>query len=117
MTKSTFTLSERDNITAAEYALGVMQGEARVQFAKRMAEDATLAAAVRHWDEHFVDFSSDIAAVEPPRHIASALEKTLFAGTAQKSSSWWDSLGFWRGLAGAALVAVIGIGHMDAASA
>ncbi len=103
-------MSEKDGMLAAEYALGVLQGEARQAFARRMEEDSALTAAVRQWDEHFVSFADDIAPVQPPRHINAALEKRLFASPLQTQPSIWNSLAFWRGLAMASIAAVITLG-------
>jgi anti-sigma-K factor RskA len=104
----TTRLSERDNITAAEYALGVLQGSARAAFAKRIENEPAIAAVVRHWDEHFSVFSEDVAPVGAPQHIEKALEKRLFP-EAQKPS-FWNSLGLWRGLTVASLAAAVAIG-------
>jgi anti-sigma-K factor RskA len=99
---------ERDSIAAAEYALGVLQGSARVAFATRIENEPSLAALVRKWDEHFTEFASDIAPEIPPQHIEKALEKRLFPD-AQKAS-FWNSLGLWRGLTVASLAAVVAMG-------
>ncbi len=103
-------ISEKDGMLAAEYALGVLQGEARQNFVRRMEEDSALTAAVREWDEHFVSFTDEIAAVHPPRHIEAALEKRLFAPSLQAQPSMWNSLAFWRGLSIASVAAVVALG-------
>jgi anti-sigma-K factor RskA len=104
-------LSKDDSMLAAEYALGVLQGEVRQAFARRMEQDQALAAEVRHWDEHFVDFSDDIAPVQPPSSIETALEQKLFTTAApEQKPSLWNSLGFWRGLAIASVAAVLAVG-------
>ncbi len=108
MTTRTPSQSEKDNITAAEYALGVLQGPARDAFAKRVANEPTLAAVVRQWDEYFVDFAGEIALEHPPQHIEKALEKRLFP--AEQKPSFWNSLGLWRGLTAASLAAAIAVG-------
>lgn len=100
-----------DDMLAAEYALGVLQGEARDAFARRLAGDPGLAASVRFWEEHFAQLVGEIAPVTPPQHMLARIESRLFASrqTAQKPSLW-SSLGFWRGLAVASLVAVVAVG-------
>jgi anti-sigma-K factor RskA len=111
MTSRSSSLNEKDNITAAEYALGVLQGEARANFARRIESEPTLAAAIRGWDEHFASFAEDIAPVQPPAHIEKALEKRLFASVLpQTKPSLWNSLGLWRGLAIASLASVLALG-------
>ncbi len=111
MTDRSPKISERDTISAAEYALGVLQGKARVEFARRMEVDAALAQAVRQWDENFIEFSEGIEAVQPPPHIASALELRLFTDVkAWAKPSLWRSLNFWRGVTFASMVAVVAMG-------
>jgi anti-sigma-K factor RskA len=109
MSNRTKFLNEDDNLLAAEYALGVLQGDARATFANRLAKEPSLVAAVRAWDEQFIVMVDDIAPVDPPRHIEQALDKRLFA-SAQPKASWWDNLRLWRGLAMASLAAVVAIG-------
>jgi anti-sigma-K factor RskA len=103
-------LSEPDSLLAAEYALGVLQGDARRDFARRMEQDSALAAAVRQWDEHFVSFADAIAPVQPPRALETRLAQRLFAASAVAKPSLWGSLTFWRGLAVASLAAVVALG-------
>jgi anti-sigma-K factor RskA len=107
MTDVTPRLNEDDNMLAAEYALGVLQGDARAAFAKRMQDSPALTQAVRQWDEHFIAFTDDIPAVTPPAKLRKSLENRLFA---TQQPSLWNSLTFWRGLATAAAVAVIAMG-------
>jgi anti-sigma-K factor RskA len=109
MTDSTL-LPKEDDLLAAEYALGVLQGEAREAFARRVDADASLAAMVRQWDEHFVNFAEDIAPVAPPRSVEVAIEQRLFTSVTAAKTSFWNSLGFWRGLAMASLATVVALG-------
>ena len=109
MTDST-VLPKEDGLLAAEYALGVLQGDARDAFARRMEQDVSLAAAVRQWDEHFVSIAEDIASVPPSRAVETALQKRLFASAAEAKTSFWNSLGLWRGLTVASLAAVVALG-------
>jgi anti-sigma-K factor RskA len=110
MTTDTSVLSEKDSLLAAEFALGVLQGDARQAFGRRIEQEAALAAAVRHWDEHFVSFADDIAMVQPPRSIEAALEQRLFTSASSSKPSIWNSLSFWRGLAIASVAAVVALG-------
>ncbi len=112
MTDRTTMLSEKDNVSAAEYSLGVMQGQARLNFARRIANEPALAQAVRQWDEQFATFAEDIAPEQPPRHVEAALQKRLFSN-AQSKPSLWQSLGFWRGLTAASLAAAIALGALS----
>jgi anti-sigma-K factor RskA len=111
MTDRTPPMDPEDRLKAAEYALGVLQGRARQDFARRMQQDGSLAAVVRQWDEHFVVLADDIEPIVPPAHLQATLEKRLFAPqSANQTQSLWNSLWFWRGLAVASLAAVIAVG-------
>jgi anti-sigma-K factor RskA len=104
-------LSEDDNALAAEYVLGVLAADERAAFKKRLASDAGLATAVRHWEEHFAGFAEEIAPVATPPALQSRLEDRLFGKPKTQSglSQMWNSLGLWRGLAVASLVGLVAI--------
>jgi anti-sigma-K factor RskA len=111
MTDRAPPLDAEDSVKAAEYALGVLQGQARQDFARRLPKVPSLAAAVRQWDEHFVALADDIAPVEPPHHVQAALERRLFETQAwSEKTSLWNSLWFWRGVAIASVAAVVTLG-------
>jgi anti-sigma-K factor RskA len=100
-----------DDMLAAEYALGVLQGDARDALVRRLSGDRELAARVRFWEEHFVQLSGEIAPVVPPGIVLSRIENRLFASRRPTAGAGlWDSLGFWRGVAAAAVVAVVAVG-------
>ncbi len=102
--------NDEHDVLAMEYALGVLEGAERAQFEARVKNDLPLAARLRHWEEHFAGFADEIAPVQPPKRIQSAIEKNLFAETAVTKPSLWNSLRFWRGLAVASFAGVIAIG-------
>jgi anti-sigma-K factor RskA len=108
MSKRPQKLPEDDRILAAEYALGVLQGEERTAFEKRIENEPSMAAAVREWDEDFISMSDSIPSVAPPRRLETELERRLFGEAAKPSL--WSSLSFWRGLAVASLAAVVALG-------
>jgi anti-sigma-K factor RskA len=100
-----------DDILAGEYAIGVLQGEAREALARRLSDDPALSAKLRFWEEHFAQLANEIAPVTPPQDVLTKIEDRLFSGRQQvQKPSLWNSLGFWRGLAVASLVAVVVIG-------
>lgn len=100
-----------DDMLAAEFALGVLQGEARDAFARRLAGHPGLAANVRFWEEHFSQLAEEIAPVAPPQHVLARVEDRLFSPRQRaQRPGLWNSLGFWRGLAVASLVAVVAVG-------
>lgn len=104
MTERPFKPEDEDSLLAAEFALGLLEGSAREDFARRVAADPALATEVRHWHEHFAGLADDLMAVAPPARVQAQLERRLFA--APERSSFWNSLVLWRGLAIAALTAL-----------
>lgn len=104
MTGRPFKPEDEDSLLAAEFALGVLEGAAREDFARRVAADPALADEVRYWDEHFAGLADELVEVAPPAQVQTRLERRLFA--ASERSSVWNSLVLWRGLAIAALTAL-----------
>ncbi|PET35949.1 hypothetical protein CN514_24955, partial [Bacillus sp. AFS001701] len=60
---------KRDDMLAAEYALGTLRGGARLQFQKRLAAEPGLAARVAYWQEMFSTLDSHLAPVHPPETV------------------------------------------------
>lgn len=102
-----------DDMLAAEYALGLLAQEERAAFAARLAVEPALAARVRFWDERFVSLAAGVAETSPPDAVQKAIEHRLF-GTADSQGAerggFWNSIGFWRGLAAASLAGMIALG-------
>ncbi len=94
-----------DDALAAEYATGVLPYGERVAFARRLADEPELRDKVRFWDEHLASLAEEIEPVAPPAGVLERLESELFATTSERAS-WWENLGFWRGLSFASLAAL-----------
>lgn len=60
---------KRDDMLAAEYALGTLRGGARLQFQKRLAAEPGLVARVAYWQETFSTLDSHLAPVTPPETV------------------------------------------------
>lgn len=60
---------KRDDMLAAEYALGTLRGGARLQFQKRLADEPTLAARAAYWQNMFSTLDSHLAPVPPPETV------------------------------------------------
>jgi anti-sigma-K factor RskA len=99
---------EDDRTLAGELALGVLEGEALRAAEARAATDAHFAALVADWHARFGDLAAAATPVAPPARVWQALEDTLFDEPRREAGGLWNSLGFWRWLAGgtAALAAV-----------
>jgi anti-sigma-K factor RskA len=88
-----------DRTLAGELALGVLAGEARRAAEARAAADPRFAALVEDWHARLGDLAAEAAPVAPPRRVWDALDRELFA-TPRDKGGLWNSLGFWRWLAG-----------------
>jgi anti-sigma-K factor RskA len=96
-----------DDILAAEYALGLLEGADRRDFEVRLRREPALVAAVRAWEAHFAALAEDdVAETVPPPRVKAAVEAQLFGAPSQRLSLW-NSVGIWRGLALAASVAAV----------
>ncbi|HWK68837.1 MAG TPA: anti-sigma factor [Rhizobiaceae bacterium] len=106
-----------DDILAAEYVLGALSSEERRQVGARIDSEPDFARLVESWESHFGPLASAYPSVEPPAGVKAAIDRRLFdpsadaapAGgtTAPGGRGIWSSLSFWRGLAAAALAALV----------
>lgn len=98
----TSTLSEDDDLIAAEYVLGVVDGEARAQADLRIKRDAAFAAAVQAWETRLDGLNDDFAPASAP-NLMPAIEARLFPVVAKPARNWFG----W--LAGGALAASLAL--------
>ncbi len=104
-----------DDALAAEYVVGVLPADERRAASERIERDGAFARLVDAWEVYFAPLASAYAAVEPPASAKAAIDRRLFAGGVAPSSGavevpsagLWASLAFWRGLATAALAALV----------
>jgi anti-sigma-K factor RskA len=99
-----------DDILAAEYVLGALPAEERRAVARRIEVDADFARLVEGWEQRLFPLSADYAEVEPPASVKAALDQKLFVRDERQvtiAAGLWHSLAFWRGLAAAALTALV----------
>jgi anti-sigma-K factor RskA len=102
----TDTSDDMPDMTAAEFALGVLDGEERRAAAARLATDPAFAVEVAEWEERLAPLSAHIAPVTPSPQVWTRIAAAL--GT---SPGVWNNLPFWRaataaGIAAAALLVV-----------
>ena len=96
---------KRDNdgmaLTAAEYALGVLNAAQRRAAERRIGRDPAFAREVAFWEERLGGLASAIPEVAPPHGLWSRIEAGLgrAAGAHGERVGLWRSLNFWRGLA------------------
>ncbi len=110
------------DLTAAEYALGVLDAGALRAARRRLRTDAVFAQDVSAWEAYFQPWIESIAAVEAPASAWPRIQASLGwtetsrAKPASVSAPTASPVGFWRGLAfgGFALAAVAAVGLMFA---
>jgi anti-sigma-K factor RskA len=91
---------------ASQYALGALQGRARARFERLLRSDIELRRLVQEWQTRLTPLAHNTRAVEPPERIFAAIERRLDGGSTA-TATWWDRLGFWRGVSATSAVAVI----------
>jgi anti-sigma-K factor RskA len=107
-----------DELIAAEYALGVLEGAARAAAAARVARDRAFALMVADWEERLAPWAGEIGDVAPPPQVWERIAAALPAPPPQRVGLW-QSLAFWRGLtlatgalAAACIAALIYVGTL-----
>ena len=93
-----------DAMLAAEYAMGLLEGDELSTFQARLAAEPDLLAEVHAWNERFAQMVNDVAEM-PPGRIKHDLQRRLFdEPPASRSFKWlWQAIG-GLGFAAAALV-------------
>ena len=111
---------EDRTVAAAEYVLGTLSEADRESFLTQMAGDRELQAEVGYWQDRLLGLAARIEPVEPSDGVWHRIDAALQfqagsrpAGIAREytrqatpsKTSWWNRLGFWRGLSGLAVAA------------
>ena len=96
---------------AAEYALGLLEGDARAAFEADLRHDPALRRAVVDWQARFATMAeAEVAGVTPPPGLEAAIMARLFADAPRMGL--WHRAAFWRGvsaLTGAVAAVAIGV--------
>lgn len=99
-------------LQAAEYALGVLDAQARREAERRIADDPAFAAEVAAWEARLAPMLDEAVPVAPPDRAWPRIQASLgHAASPEKTrgprASLWRSLPFWRtaGAAGFAFAA------------
>ncbi len=88
-----------DDVLAAEFALGLLDGEELRAAHARLLGDRAFAADVAAWQERLSGLADGFDPVPPPAGARAAIEKRLFGAAPT------PGLGLWKALAGFATVA------------
>lgn len=96
-----------DDILAAEFVLGVLPVAEQAALARRVERDVIFARLVAEWDERLSPMADGFLPQTLPPAIKRALDLRIFGQLAPARPRFWDRLGIWRGIAGAAVAAFL----------
>jgi anti-sigma-K factor RskA len=88
-----------------EYLLGTLRGVARRRFERALREEPLVALRLRHWRQTIAPRYSSMIEVQPSAQAWKRLERELDLGRFRPP--WYRRLVFWRGLAAAAIAALV----------
>jgi anti-sigma-K factor RskA len=74
------SLSEDDDFSAAEFALGTLDGGERATIAARRLREPELDAAIVAWETRLAPLSESIPGIEPPRDFFAEIEARIVTG-------------------------------------
>ena len=92
---------------AAQYVAGTLRGPARRRFEALLPSHPTLQYAVREWQDRLMPLTGALQPQAPSPAVWRAIEQRLWPAAAVQP--WWQRLGLWRALSGAAVAAVVGL--------
>ncbi len=103
------------DLLAAEYALGVLEGDSLSEASARARSDPAFAAAVEAWSLRLTPLAAALPETAPPADLKARIQAGLFgdavADQTREGGGIWASLAFWRGAAAAfaatTLIAVV----------
>ena len=103
------------DLRAAEYALGVLEGAALADAQALSQSDGAFADAVETWELRLAALALYLPEVQPPERVWEAIRLRLGPAPANDNGHWWNSLDVWRGLTAASVaVGAIAIGMLVA---
>jgi anti-sigma-K factor RskA len=103
-----------NDLTAAEYVLGVLEAADRGTLERRLPHDPALARNVAFWEERLGTLADRVTPVEAPPAVWSRIEAALAPpGQPAAKVGLWQNLEFWRALSfGSATLAVASLAGM-----
>ena len=97
-------LNESDRLLAAEYALGVLEGEPLQVARERAGSDPAFARAVEADALQLAPLAESLTEQAPPAALKARIEAALFGEASQTQTprpfGLWSSLAFWRAATG-----------------
>ena len=109
--------AEDRSAAAGEFVLGTLSAEEQQAFERALAGDGGLRAEVGYWQDRLLGLTRRSSPAEClPEGGWARLESRLVAlaprpaGSGAARPPWWRRLGFWQGLSGVAVAAVLVLG-------
>lgn len=102
-------------LRCAEYALGVLDADARRELEQSAARDPALQATLDRWQRRLAPLADDVTPVDPPARIWTRIQHDLGfippprARGAAPAGGWWNSLPLWRWIGIGASAAALGL--------
>jgi anti-sigma-K factor RskA len=104
------TPEERDAALAGEYVLRLLPPEEAAVCAAREATDPGFAAQVATWRADLERLDGAFAEAAPPAGLERRIEARLFGREPSGLARLWRSVGLWRAVAAAAVLAALWVG-------
>lgn len=107
MNDTDLTPTDEHSLLIAEYALGVLSAEERMEVEERLRENPEHRELLAAWQRHFADWLAEFPAVEPPAHVWLGIQARLFAADKlpPKPTRQWNNPRLWRWTTALALAA------------
>lgn len=101
--------NDRHALLIAEYALGVLSAEERLEVEELVRREPAYQAQLAAWQRHFADWLDEFPVVEPPAHVWHGIQQRLFPmeQPAPEPKRRWNDPRLWRWTSGLALAAAL----------
>ncbi|WP_413284238.1 anti-sigma factor domain-containing protein [Vibrio sp. MA40-2] len=120
MKKEITNTPEADDELSGQYVLGTLSAPEREEFEHRLVNSIELQKSVNQWQQHFLTITDRLDTVDAPQPLSARIERSLdelekstpqsAQPTREVNVSFWQSLGFWRGISMACLMVVLAMG-------
>jgi anti-sigma-K factor RskA len=105
------TPADESDLLAAEFVLGVLDGEAHRAAARRRDEDPMFAAAIEAWERRLSSLALRNDPAEPGVDLWPLIARALPAFRTERRT-WWNSVALWRAATAIASVAAVVLGYV-----
>ncbi|HFC04496.1 MAG TPA: anti-sigma factor [Rhizobiales bacterium] len=89
-------LNQQDQTLASEFAMGVLEGDAKEKAAARLKTDPEFARLVEDWQQRLAPMLDEVAPVTPGPAVWDNIAAETIS-PAPRRQGLWGSLAFWRG--------------------